>query len=157
MKNNKIHYDLWLMDIMRRDNINLDNVNFDTIKNDNGKITYKTKTCYIINWQCTFFCFIACALIISFLSMFFMADLGIGMFTFILLSVAFGTYWATWSIYESEPASWLFSILSTIIIMLIYLNVLANTLPTDDYWYTDREFIHWLYRAIPEWVYKFKF
>ena len=157
MKNNKIHCDLWLMDIMQRDNITLDNVNFDTIKNDNGKITYKTKTCYIIDWQYTFFCFLASALIISVLSMFFMADLGIGMFAFILLSVAFGTYWATWAIYESEPASWLFSILSTIIITFIYLTVLDNTLPTDDYWYKDREIIHWLYRTVPEWVYKFKF
>lgn len=157
MKNNKIHYDLWLMDIMQRDNINPDNVNFDTIKNDNGKITYKTKTSYYtIDWEKIFYSIIVSVILVGSMSSLYTVELGIGLFAFVLSVVSVLTYITTLMMFENNRVPCCFTIISAMATTMIYLIVLDSVLPTDQYWYTEREIIHWIHRTVPEWVYKFK-
>lgn len=158
MNNSKIHNVNWLINILREEGVRLNNVDIDTVQNNNGKIKYKTKTFYYtIDWEKIFSSIIVSVIVVGSMSVIYTVELGIGMFAFVLSVVSVLTYIIPWMMFENNRVPCCFTIISAMATTMIYLIVLDSVLPTDEYWYTEREIIHWIHRTVPEWVYKFKF
>lgn len=157
MNSSKIHNVNWFINILREEGVRLNDVDMDTVQNNNGKIKYKTKTSYYtIDWEKIFTCIIVSVILVGSMSSLYTAELGIAIFAFVLSVVSVLTYIITLMIFENNRVPCCFTIISAMATTMIYLIVLDSVLPTDQYWYTEREIIHWIHRTVPEWVYKFK-